>query len=78
MTRTEEIELAAMGSLVDIVDIQELLDLIDPNDNISPIKASMAWKDFCNSYDAVWLDPKGISMGLFAGWLLIYRTEKVL
>ena len=75
MTRKEEIELAAMGSFVDIADIQELLDLIDPNDMISPIKAGMAWKDFCKSYDAVWLDPKGISMGLFAGWLL---SEKVL
>ena len=75
MTRKEEIELAAKGSFVDIEDIQELLDLLDPNGNISPIKASMAWKDFCKSYDAVWLDPRGHSIGLFAGWLL---TQKVL
>ena len=75
MTRNEEIELAAIASFVDITDIQELLDLIDPNDMISPITAGMAWKNFCKSYDAVWLDPKGISMGVFAGWLL---TKKVL
>jgi hypothetical protein len=75
MTRKEEIELIAKGSGVDIADIEELLDLIDPNDMISPITAGMAWKDFCKSYDAVWLDPKGISMGVFAGWLL---TKKVL
>lgn len=78
MTRKEEIELIAKGSAVDVADIEELLDLIDPNDNISPIKASMAWKDFSKSYDAVWLDPRGISMGLFAGWLLMYHTGKVL
>lgn len=73
MTRTEEIELVAKGSGVDIVDIHELLDLIDPNQIISPIKAGMAWKDFCKSYDAFWLDPN-ITMGLFAGWLLSDKT----
>jgi hypothetical protein len=75
MTRDEEIELIAKGSNVDIADIEELLDLIDPNEMISPIKAGLAWKDFCKSYDGFWLDPRGISMGVFAGWLL---TKKVL
>jgi len=70
MTRNEEIELAAIASFVDIADIQELLDLIDANDMISPITAGIAWKDFCKSYDAVWLDPN-TTMGLFAGWLLM-------
>jgi hypothetical protein len=70
MTREEEIELAAKGVGVDTTDIQELLDLIDPNDMISPITAGIAWKDFCKSYDACWLDPK-TTMGLFAGWLLM-------
>jgi hypothetical protein len=70
MTRKEEIELAARGSGVDIADVEELLDLIDPNELVSPIKAGMAWKDFCKSYDAYWLDPK-TTMGLFTGWLLM-------
>lgn len=70
MTRKEEIELVAKGAGVDTTEIEKLLDLLDPNEFISPIKVGMAWKDFCKSYDAYWLDPKDIAMGLFAGWLL--------